>query len=575
MQSTNTPLSLLDRLLGLIEHPHTSDRVLLRGLLFTTIAASVFFLLTVNSTFTTKTPTRGGILTEGIIGIPRFVNPALAITRADQDTVALLYSGLMKIDATGALVPDLAESVTVSEDGTMYSVTVAKNQFFHDGTPLTARDVLFTIDLMQDPDLKSPLRGNWSDVTIQPMGEYEFTVILSEPYAPFIENFTFGVMPAHIWESIPIEQLPFSQYNTEPVGSGPFMLSEVVRDASGLISGYNLRPNPYKDTEPNLAEVALRFYQNETLLLEALTKHVVNATVFLPPEAIDTLPINEYQIISEPLPRAFGIFINQNRSVALRDTAARQALSRALDRPAIVAAVLGGYGVPTDKPIIEAQRAVLLENATEDEATTTLATAADILTAGNWKKNELGIWEKRIGEETQSLAVTISTGNSALFEATAALVADTWRELGVEVQIEQYEQTDLVQSVIRSRDFQALLFGIDMNRLQDLYPFWHSSQKDDPGLNISQYTNVTVDRLLETLRTATSSKERNTTLDEISNIITTESPAIFLFAPSVTYVIASDLDVAPLVQLGRPSDRFMNIAAWYARTDTVWSIFQN
>lgn len=575
MQPLRDRFGLMDRLLGLIENRKLSDRILLRVLFFVMIGSGLYYLISLSDSYSISTPTRGGTLTEGIVGIPRFVNPALALTRADQDTVTLVYSGLMKISPDGTLVPDLAEKIEVSEDGTTYHVYVRKDRAFHDGTPLTARDVIFTLDLIRDPDLKSPLRGNWSDVRIEQLSEYEFTVTLEEAYAPFVENFTIGIMPSHIWGNLPVEQLPFSQYNTEPIGSGPFMVSKVNRDASGLISGYTLKPHPHTDIEPNLKAVELKFYQNEADLADALKQGEVNATVFLPSENIKQLNTDEYTVITEPLPRVFAIFINQNRSVPLRDKAARQALSAAIDREALIEAVFGGYGVPIAEPIVTAQRGVVLSDTVQDQASTSPRTPTEILEAGGWKRSDTGAWQKKIGENTETLAITIKTGNTAPFETAATLIAENWRQLGVEVQVEQYEQTGLVQSVIRARDFQALLFGIDMNRLQDLYPFWHSSQKDDPGLNIAQYTNVSVDRLLETARTTQDEAVQTTTLAEISSIITDEVPAIFLFAPSVTYVTAEELTVAPMKRLGRPADRFMNISNWYARTDTVWPLFQN
>lgn len=568
-------LSIMDHLLGIIENKKPSDRFILRGLLFLTIATGIYFALSVNNSFLITTPTKGGVLIEGIVGIPRFVNPALAITRADQDTVALIYSGLMKIDEKGALVPDLAENISVSEDGLIYTITLKKNRVFHDETPITAKDVIFTINLMRDPDLKSPLRGNWNDVTINEVGEYELTIALAEAYAPFIENFIFGVMPEHIWSGLPIEQLPFSQYNTEPIGSGPFMIAKVNRDNTGLISGYSLRPAPSSVTEPNLSSIELKFFQNETLLATALENKEITSTIFLPSETILGLNQEEIQVITHPLPRVFGIFFNQNRSVVLRDKSAREALNVAIDRKQLVAEVLDGFGVPTTEPIVTEHRELILQDtAEEDNSTSTLQSPEEILKAGGWKKNEAGFWEKKLDESNQILSVTIRTGNSPLFQETANMVAESWRKIGVDVQIEQYEQTGLVQSVIRSRDFEALLFGLDMNRLQDLYPFWHSSQKDDPGLNISQYTNVNVDRLLEEARTTVDSNEQLRLLKETSKIIASEVPAIFLFAPNISYVVNKDINASEMKMLGRPADRFMNISNWHARTTVVWPIFE-
>lgn len=569
-----TRTSFLDRFLATIETKKPSDTLLLRLLFFVTVASGLFFLITLNTNLTTKTPGRGGTLMEGIVGIPRFVNPALAITRADQDTVGLIYSGLMKIDEKGDLIPDLAQSITLSEDKRTYTIILKKDKTFHDTTPLTTHDVVFTINLIRDPDLKSPLRGNWSDVTVEATGEYEMQITLLEPYTPFIENFTFGVMPQHIWSHLRIEQLPFSQYNTEPIGSGPFMITAVNRDTTGLISGYELTPAT-GDNTPNLDSIELKFFQNEERLKEALLTREINSTVFLPNEYLSELNPDKYQIRTMPLPRVFSIFFNQNRSPALRDKAARAALSAAIDRESLVRDVLYGQGVPTTLPIVKEHHGVSLSDTVlEQTASFSSKSAEVILVEGGWKKNNSGGWEKKIDQVTETLDFTIRAENSKMSVATLNAIAENWRRIGIAVQIEQYEQNGLVQSVIRSRDFEALLFGQDMNRLQDLYPFWHSSQKDDPGLNIAQYTNVTVDGLLEEARSVEDPSEQLRLLKETSEIIEDEIPAIFLYAPSVTYVIDKEITSAPMVRLGRPSDRFMNIANWHARTDVVWPLFE-
>lgn len=571
--SSASKLSLFDKLLGSIERRKTSDRLLLRTLFFVVILAGIWFIYTQSQENSTATPTTGGSLKEGIVGIPRFVNPALALTRADQDTVALLYSGLLKIDTDGNLVPDLAETITVSEDGLSYQILLKKNRVFHDGTPITTRDIEYTIALIQNPELKSPLAGNWSDVTVEVVSEYELTVSLSEAYSPFMENFTLGIMPHHIWSTLPLEQLPFSQHNTEPIGSGPFLIKEVIRDTSGLISGYTLEPQAGADA--NLATIELSFFQNETLLTEAFMAGTINATAYLPLATVASLDTDDYTIKTLPLPRIFGVFFNQNRSTALRDKAARQALNQAIDRDALITQLLNGYGVPITEPMIGDSNT--LESLSTEEASSSfsLDTARNILEQGKWTQNESGFWEKEIDEAQEVLSVTIKTSNSDLFNTTANILAENWRKLGVEVEIEQYEQSDLVQSVIRTREFAALLFGLDMSRSKDLYPFWHSSQKNDPGLNIAQYTNISVDRLLEKSRNTQDKTERDALLREISTAINTETPAIFLFAPSLTYVINKDITASQLKDLGKPSDRFMNIEAWYAKSEILWPVFQN
>ena len=567
---------LVDRFFSLVESIPGSDRLLVRVAFSAVIITGIWLAFALNSDHSTDTPTYGGTITEGILGTPRFVNPVLALTRADQDVTALVYSGLMKINSDGSLDSDAAESISVSDDGLTYNINLRRDILFHDGVPLTARDVIYTIQLIQDPELKSPLRGNWINVIIEEINDYELNIILEEAYAPFIENFTVGIMPAHLWSSLPIEQLPFSLLNTEPVGSGPFTVTNAGHDASGLIDHYTLKAFADSIVNPKIETVELAFYQNEDLLVEAFKNKEVDATTYIPTELIETLKGNEYQLIEKPLPRTFGIFFNQNRSVLLRDLSARKALTVAVDRSILIEKTLFGHGVPIYGPMTILQPAIESEEGVNEVATGTPAErATTILTDGDWSKNNLGLWEKKIDEEVVTLNVTLRTSNNPLFETLVDEVASQWRAIGVEVTTEQFEQSGLVQSVIRPRDFEALLFGLDMSRSYDLYPFWHSSQQNDPGLNVSQYANVSTDELLETARTEQSEPARHIALQEAGTIISEEYPAVFLFQPSLTYLVHEDITVASMNSLGRPADRFSNVADWHTKSVSLWPLFRN
>lgn len=574
MKLNNSSPNFTDRFLGRIEINPASDRFLLRLFFFIVLATGIFLLLSFNFDNTGVTATRGGTIHEGILGTPRFVNPALAITRADQDVTSLVYSGLLKTDGEGNLIPDVAESVTVSDDGLTYNIVLRQDVIFHDGEPLTARDVIYTIQLIQDPDLKSPLRGNWSDVVVEEINRYELNVVLEEPYAPFIENFTVGIMPAHLWSSLPVEQLPFSQLNTEPIGTGPFMLERAVRDASGLIDTYTLSAFRERNEQPKINTIVLHFYSNELEILVDLEDGEIQSSAYISNEQVATLEDERLQVIEEPLPRVFGIFFNQNRSSALRDQAVREALSTAIDRSLLIETALFGYGVPIDSPIALPQSELESGDGTEAATSSPLQQAEQILIDADWERTEFGFWEKEIDDSTVPLQITLRTSNAPLFAALVDEIARQWKELGVDVVTEQFEQTGLTQSVIRPRDFQALLFGIDTSRSYDLYPFWHSSQKDDPGLNIAQYTNLTVDELLESARIEQDQTARIEATSEAVAIIKDESPAIFLFQPSLVYVVSTDIKTTPILRPSRPSDRFNTVTDWHTENESLWPLFR-
>lgn len=567
----------ISRIISIIETARTSDRWLLRVLLAITMIALVGFALAINQLMSVPGVSAGGSFTEGILGTPRFANPVLAITRADQDVTTLVYSGLMKIAPDGTLVPDVAESIVVSDDGTTYTIVLRTDVQFHDGVQLTANDVLFTIGLAQNADLKSPFRGNWNDVVVEAVDQETLLISLSEPYAPFIENFTIGILPAHIWRTIPIAQVPFSEYNTTPIGSGPYMVKSAAFSSSGTVDSYSLTAAPDHYQNPLIAEITLKFFGTELALGEALTQGTIDATSYIPPEQLGTIDPEVFTTINTPLPRTFGLFFNQNRSVALRDSAVREALELVLDRQAIIDQAISGSGIPSLESVVSSTSAVQSTDvASTSNLTDTqrLEAARSILEDADWSLTSVGTWEKEIDDSAIDLTVTIRTANNPTLEATLEAVTAAWRELGVTVLTEQYEQTDLIQSVIRPRDFSVLLFGLDVSRSRDLFPFWHSSQQNDPGLNITQYANLTVDDYLETARVSQNEPDRLAAIDSALTVIRTERPAIFLFQPTNVYVVNRSIQTAPMQQMGRPADRFSNIAIWNTSTSDLWPFFQ-
>jgi peptide/nickel transport system substrate-binding protein len=570
--------SIFDKYFHYIGKRPISDRLILM------ICFSVFFvsLLYVANLFNhsqkTLVATAGGTLTEGIVGTPRFANPVLAITRADQDVISLVYSGLMKIDETGELQPELAESVTISDDGLIYNIVLKENIYFHDDAKVTSADVAYTISLIQNPLLKSPLKGNWNDVEVEIIDEREFNLILDKPYTPFIENLTVGILPKHVWNELTIEQLPFSQHNTEPIGSGPYFLKSVDYNKSGLINSYTLEAFTRTDDVAKIPKIILYFYPNEEYLIEGFKAGDFATTASFPQSRLDEIDQSKYTIEEESLPRIFSVFINQNKSAVLRETSVRLALNEVIDKKDLVDTVLFGYGEVANSPI---PPGFMSESTSTPSMVATgtvpdkIRKAEEILIKGGWEQQTDRSWQKEIDGQVTKLSVSLTTSNSPVFEQTASYLKTAWEKLGVEVSVAQFEQSDLIQVIIRPRDYELLLFGNEIGRQLDLYPFWHSSQKDDPGLNISAYTNITTDKLLETARTTRETSDRDLALREFEASIIDEQPAIFLYSPAFTYVFRNDITIKPINKLVRPGERFSQINSWYMSDNNVWKIFAN
>lgn len=525
----------------------------LLGLLIAGTSIAGFFQL--EQSVLVAVPAYGGTLTEGAVGSPRFVNPLLALSDADRDLTALTYAGLMGEDGNGNLVPILAEEYTVSDDGKTYTFTLRSNAVFSDGIAVTADDVVFTVGKAQDPALKSPEYANWNGVTVTAIDPHTVEFRLAKSYAPFLENTTLGILPAHLWRGVSDEEFPFSTLMTEPIGAGPFVVSRVVRNASGIIKEYDLTAHKkYAPGRPHLSGITFIYYPEESDLQKALAAGTIDSAYGLP----------NADALRAPYSRVFGVFFNASENPAFSHLEVRKALSIALNRNLIAQEVLGGFAVPLAGPVPPGSG--ITETPIPDAENRT-ANAAKILTDAGWTYDgENRTWKKG----TETLSVTLRTSNVPELKAVAGAVRDDWETLGVPVSIELYEPGDLTQNVIRPRKYQALLFGMVIGRDRDLYAFWDSAQRNDPGLNIALYTNKAVDELLEKAREESDPATEKATLQKANDLIAADYPAAFTHAPSFLYVIPENLHGVTLPQIASPSDRFSGVATWYLRTEKIW-----
>lgn len=569
-----TSPSLINRVFAYIERLRESDSLFFKVFVLALFVSVLSLLVSLSLGWRTEVAAHGGTVTEGVIGIPRFVNPVLAVTRADEDLSALIYDGLMVLGENGSLVPNIAESVTVSEDGLTYNIIIRRDALFHDGTPVTALDVVFTIGRISEPSLTSPLRANFDGVTVEQVSDYELNLVLREPYAPFIENLTFGILPEHIWKGVTVDEFPYSQRNSEPIGSGPYAVEKIIRSPSGIPQSYVLTPHKaYHRGAPKIEYFIFNFYANEEKLIAAFKDAQIDSIAGIDPSRLFELGIesNTHSVLRMPLPRTFAVFINQTKSPALRDKGAREALSAIIDRVGLIDTVLGGYGVPLTSPIPQGF-GITIDTPEVDVSVDAAETARAILKSSGWKLNaETNVWEKNIDDSLTPLSVSIATVNNPVFEATAEFLRVSWERLGVSVTIKQFEQSDLTQAVIRPRDYEVLLFGTQVGRSLDFYSFWHSSQRNDPGLNVALYANITTDAILTEARTTQDSTIRKDALMRFAEEIKTETPAFFLYQPELLYIFPHRITGATFDGVSETQERFANVHNWYVETESIWT----
>lgn len=539
-------------------------------------------IVSLSNRFTQKIPLFGGVYREGIIGVPRFINPVLASSDADHDITSLVYSGLVRKNEDGGLMPDLAESWTISPDGKNYEFTL-KKATFHDGKPLTANDIVFTVEKIQDPTIKSPLRVAWDGVQASAPDEDTVVFTLQKPYAGFMQQLTLGILPKALWETVPLDGWQTSVLNMEAVGTGPYVLKDIARGKSGIPHIITLEAfHKFTLGKPHIKSVTVETFPNKIDAYDALANNSIDELAMVDASDIDRTEPDSHMVITKSLPRVFGLFFSPSKNSLFSDQSVVRALNLATDKQSIIDHVFNGYGTGLSGPLPES-----LDETTGDFAEKQ-ALAKSILDKAGWKPNTVtGIREKVTSttsgtgkkKSTQTskktLAFTLSTANTPDLEESAQLIAEQYREIGVDVTVKVFEIGTLNENSIRGRDFEALLFGQVIKHDTDVFAFWHSSQRASPGLNITGYTNKQVDALLESAIKEPDRAKRFALYKRISDQLAKDAPVVFLYTPDAIAVMNTRVYNPVMPPIVATSDRFSLIYQWYLYTDRVWNIFLN
>ncbi|MEK9158414.1 MAG: ABC transporter substrate-binding protein [Patescibacteria group bacterium] len=575
-------------------------------------------------------PAPGGEYIEGVVGAPQTINPLFSLLNtADADLSRLIYAGLFKYDEAMKLVPDLAESYTISQDGRTISIKLKKDLTWQDSEPLTAEDVGFTISRIQDPETQSPLWVSFQGVAFEQTDELNFSLILPEAFSPFLNLLTVGILPEHQWQEISPANMKLSSLNLKPTGAGPFMFSAFSKDNRGNIKSYTLKTNPsYHLGQPYIKNITFRFFNDFESGLEALRNRQIHALNFLPKDQKDKINRKGVKVYPLRLPYYTAAFFNQKKNLLLKSLPLRQALAYSLDRNQIVANALKGEGMVINGPILPGQvgftqdfklkydpiqaqqlldkdgwnkisredfiakRKQELYQAWLDARkakTVTVAagqkapkpTAEEIAAQNKAAQEFLTQTAEQLTNEINSrqnvfrhknnfgLTIKITTLNQPEFLQTAALIKDTWQDLGIQVNLELLELNQLKEA-IKNRNYEVLIYGVLLGTDSDPFPFWHSSQTTSPGLNLAGFINRTADDQLEKARANFSLTERTKLYYNFQKILAADLPAIFLY--TTTYLYPMDMSVQGFHQyrIYQPADRFAGISKWYLRTQGGW-----
>lgn len=509
----------------------------------------------------------GGIYTEALIGSMGRLNPMLDWNNpADRDVNRLLFSGLVKFDSRGLPQPDLVDSWGVSADGKVYNFSLRPNALWHDGTPVTSDDVLFTIEVIKSSGSLFPqdIKDLWSQIIVKRLDDKTFQFTLPEPFSPFLDYVTFGILPKHILENVPADQLASADFNLSPVGTGPYKFGELLISGSQITGVVLVANQDYYLGAPFVEQVVFRYFPNSASALDAYRQGEVLGVSQLTLDVLESaLQEPGLSVYTSRLPQMGLVFLNLNNPTVgfLQDANVRRALMLGMNRTVIASHILKGQAIVADSPILPGSWAYYdeIEKFPYDPeaAIQILNKEGYIFTAGSSVRSKDG----------QPLTFTLVHPDDEIHTQIAQAIQSDWALIGVQLNLQSVPYDTMVNDYLTTRNYEAALGDLSTSRTPDPDPylFWHQAEATG-GQNYSQWDSRTASEFLETARTAADFNERARLYRNFQVVFAKELPSLPLYYPVYSYGVDAQVQgvqVAPMYDI---SDRLALINEWYLVT---------
>jgi peptide/nickel transport system substrate-binding protein len=517
--------------------------------------------LNLSAYYQTSKPVSGGMYNEGMVGTYTNANPIYATGSVDQAVSRLIFSGLLKYNNQNKLVPDLASSYSVDATGKQYMFRLKPNLTWQDGQPLTAEDVAFTYNLIQNPDVGSPFLQSWQNINISVPNNLTVIFNLPNTYAAFPYSLTSGILPKHILANVPASQIRSNNFNTtDPIGSGPFawqaIQASIGTDPSKTLSLIALKPfDHYVSGQPKLDGFVLHVFGGQSAMLQAFQRREINAMAGLNNVPSTVSKDSDANVTSFSSTAALMTFFKTSDGV-LADTQVRKALIEGADTSYIINQ-LGYVTLPVKEPLLLGQ---LAYNKGYQQPAYSPAAANATLDSDGWVRGSNGLRTKA----GQPLSFSLYAEDTPENEQTVKILSRNWRALGVQMTPVLQSPTDF-QSTVEFHTYDALLYGISIGVDPDVFPYWDSSQADirsTSQLNFSEYKSSTADASLEAGRTRLDPALRVIKYQPFLQAWQSDSPALGLYQPRILYITHGPVYGLTDHTLNTDSDRYNSVSDW-------------
>ncbi len=462
---------------------------------------------------------------------PQTLNPVSSLDLYSSRVIGFIYDSLMNVDKDLNFIPKIIDSYSVSKDSKIFTFKIKTNVYWHDGTQLTAEDIVYTYSMITNPISKAFNKvAQYENVeNVKLIDKFTFQVRYKKPYSPAIESWALTPIPKHIFEK---EDFQNSSYNRNPVGCGPYRL---VKWIPGQYLVLEKVTNYWdKENEPKIKRIIFRIINEPSVEFNALKTKQVDIASIRPIDWINQATkedfrekFNTYEYYTLNISQ---IALNLKDEI-LSDISVRKAIAHALNKKAILENVFYNLALPLTGPFPPNSWAF---NPGVKDYEFELSKSKELLSKAGWKDTDNdGILDKN-GKKLE-IELLVSQGSETGIKIAEILKSDL-EKIGVVLKIRVLDWS-AVSKKIDSKDFQAVMFGWSLSIDPDPYDIWHSSQINK-GINFVSYSNATVDKLCEMGREIFDKNQRKKIYAQIHQIIRDELPYIFLFSRAST--IGSD-----------------------------------
>jgi peptide/nickel transport system substrate-binding protein len=496
-------------------------------------------------------PSQPAVVRIGWGGSPDTLNPGTAILAEAYSLFELVYSSMFELNLDGSYSPDLAKTMEVSDDGAVYTFTLRDDLRWHDGQPVTARDVVFSYQFYQKHEdfPYMPAYTGYFDTVEAPDDQ---TVVLTLTEAiPNIESqlFWLFILPEHIWSEHDTPEGAAAFENTAMIGSGPFKMREYRQGEFVHLEAVKDHPV----APPTIDQVVFQTFDNQDALVQALLTGQVDMITEMPNTAVPTLrnADNVELVIGAPLaPDIADIIPNQtppdlcppdgvcSGHPALRDLAVRQALAHATDKQKIIDVVLLGLGTP-GLTLVPDGLGMWYNDTIEDYAFD-IAEANRILDEAGYLDSD-GDGMREMPDGSQPLNFRLYwPGDSATAPRMAELLGETWNQIGVRLQPQALDPDALTSVCCPTFDYDIILWGWGSDPDPAFLLSVHLTDEIPTGLSESGYSNPEFDELYAQQAVALDPAERQAIIWRMQEILHRDVAYIVPYYAQATQAFRTD-----------------------------------